>query len=92
MENIVKFIKKEVVPGVTTGHLDKISEEFCRDHGATPAFKGYRGFPCSLCASINEQVVHGIPDGTRTLIEGDIVSLDFGVKYNGFFEKKYLSR
>ena len=71
-------------PGVTTAELDRVAERLVRDAGAEPAFKGYRGYPCTLCASINEQVVHGIPSA-RALNEGDIISLDMGVKLNGFF-------
>ena len=65
--------------------LDKWAEEYCRDHGAEPAFKGYRGFPGSLCVSINEQVVHGIPSKRVKVREGDIVSVDFGTLYKGFY-------
>jgi methionyl aminopeptidase len=73
-----------VVPGVTTAELDAAAENLVRAGGAEPAFKGYRGYPCTLCASVNEQVVHGIPSA-RALVEGDIISLDMGVKLNGFF-------
>jgi methionyl aminopeptidase len=73
-----------VAPGVTTGELDAEAERLVRRRGAEPAFKGYRGYPATLCASVNEQVVHGIPSG-RKLVNGDIVSLDMGVKLNGFF-------
>ena len=73
-----------VAPGVTTRDLDQAAEKLVRDGGAEPAFKGYRGYPSTLCASVNDQVVHGIPS-TRTLHEGDIISLDMGVKLNGFF-------
>jgi methionyl aminopeptidase len=73
-----------VEPGVNTRDLDVIAERLVREGGAEPAFKGYRGYPATLCASINEQVVHGIPSG-RQLLEGDIVSLDMGVKLNGFY-------
>jgi methionyl aminopeptidase len=73
-----------VAPGVTTGELDAAAERLVRERGAEPAFKGYRGYPATLCASINEQVVHGIPSA-RKLVDGDIVSLDMGVKLNGFF-------
>jgi len=71
-------------PGVTTRELDRISEESTRRHGAQPAFKGYRGFPRALCASINQEVVHGIP-GERELKDGDIVGLDFGVIVDGYY-------
>jgi methionyl aminopeptidase len=73
-----------VAPGVTTRDLDVVAERLVREGGAEPAFKGYRGYPATLCASINEQVVHGIP-AARPLVEGDIVSLDMGVKLNGFY-------
>jgi len=73
-----------VQPGVTTQELDAVAERLVREGGAEPAFKGYRGYPATLCASINEQVVHGIPS-SRRLLEGDIVSLDMGVKLNGFY-------
>jgi methionyl aminopeptidase len=73
-----------VAPGVTTRDLDEAAETLVRDGGAEPAFKGYRGYPSTLCASINDQVVHGIPS-TRAVSEGDIISLDMGVKLNGFY-------
>ena len=73
-----------VAPGVTTLDLDREAERLVRAGGAEPAFKGYRGYPCTLCASVNEQVVHGIPS-PRALVEGDIISLDMGVKLNGFY-------
>lgn len=77
-------IAKRIKPGVTSLELDKIAEEFIRDNGGIPAFKGYNGFPNSLCISPNEQVVHGIPDN-RPYTEGDIISVDCGVKMNGFY-------
>jgi methionyl aminopeptidase len=73
-----------VAPGVTTAELDAVAEKKVRAGGAEPAFKGYRGYPSTLCASVNEQVVHGIPN-TRPLVSGDIVSLDMGVKLNGYY-------
>jgi len=73
-----------VAPGVTTHELDAYAERRAREFGAVPAFKGYRGFPASLCTSVNEEIVHGIPS-SRALREGDIVSLDFGVLYDGFY-------
>jgi methionyl aminopeptidase len=81
---VLQRLRKAVVPGVTTRELDQITEEVILSMGAVPAFKGYRGYPASLCASINEQVVHGIPD-QRRLEEGDIVSLDVGASLNGYF-------
>ncbi|MGZ3538021.1 MAG: M24 family metallopeptidase, partial [Thermodesulfobacteriota bacterium] len=77
-------LKGMIVPGVTTRELDQIAEDYIRLKGARPAFKGYRGFPASLCTSINEEVVHGIP-GQRRLQEGDIIGLDVGVNYQGYF-------
>jgi len=77
------FIEEMVEPGVTTGDLDKQAEEFIKARGAFPAFKGYRGYPASICTSVNEEVVHGIP-GERVLEEGDIVSVDVGVRKAGF--------
>ncbi|HVM11537.1 MAG TPA: type I methionyl aminopeptidase [Actinomycetota bacterium] len=72
-----------VRPGVTTGDLDRIAEEQIRAAGAVPSFKGYRGFPASLCTSVNEEVVHGIP-GTRVLEEGDLFSIDCGAIWEGY--------
>lgn len=74
----------ETRPGVTTRCLDDLAERLCREEGAMPAFKGYKGFPYSLCASVNEQVVHGFPS-ERPLADGDILSMDFGVHYKGFY-------
>lgn len=79
------LVQKMVAPGVTTLELDKVAEDYCKSKNAAPAFKGYRGFPGSLCTSINEEVVHGIPSRKRKLKKGDIISLDFGVKYKGYF-------
>jgi len=73
-----------IKPGVTTLYLDKIAESFIRDNGATPAFKGYGGFPNALCTSVNEEVVHGIPSA-YILKEGDIISVDCGVILNGWY-------
>lgn len=76
-------IKKAIKPGVTTGELDKIAEKVITDNGAVPSFKGYHGFPGSICASINDQVIHGIP-GDIKLSEGDIISIDVGALKNGY--------
>jgi methionyl aminopeptidase len=76
-------VAKNIVPGITTLYLDKMAETFIRDHGASPTFLGYNGFPNSLCISINENVVHGIPSGYQ-LKEGDIVSVDCGTYMNGY--------
>ena len=79
-------LRGAVRPGVTTLQLDQLAEEFIRSHdGATPAFKGLYGFPGSVCISVNHEIVHGIPSKKRTLAEGDIVSLDLGVKYEGLY-------
>lgn len=79
-------LEERVVPGVTTGALDGFAEEFIRSHdGAEPAFKGLYGFPATLCTSVNHEVVHGIPSAYRTLVEGDIVSVDVGVKLEGWY-------
>lgn len=77
-------VGKHVAPGVTTRQLDKIAETFIRDHGAVPGFLGYGGFPATLCLSVNDMVVHGIPDG-YVLQEGDIISVDCGTVYKGFY-------
>jgi methionyl aminopeptidase len=81
---VLSKLRDKVKPGVTTRELDKFAEEIAEKRGAKPAFKGYRGYPYSLCTSINEEVVHGMPS-TRVLKEGDIIGLDFGVYYKGFF-------
>lgn len=78
------LIAEEVKPGVTTAYLDKMAEEFIRDHGAVPGFLGLYDFPSSLCVSLNEAVVHGIPND-KPLREGDIISIDCGAKKNGFY-------
>ena len=72
-------------PGITTFELDKMAEELCLKRKSIPAFKGYHGFPSSLCVSINEEVVHGIPSRKRKLKKGDVLSVDFGVCYKGFY-------
>ncbi|MGM7703682.1 type I methionyl aminopeptidase [Pseudalkalibacillus sp. Hm43] len=78
-----KELQKHIKPGVTTKELDKIAEEFIRSHDAIPSFKGYNGFTGSICASVNEELVHGIP-GKKVLKDGDIISIDIGAKYNGY--------
>jgi len=75
---------KLIEPGVSTGRLDKIAEEFIRDNGAVPGFLGYGGYPKSICTSVNDQVVHGIPSDTVFLEDGDIISVDCGAYFNGF--------
>lgn len=76
-------VMSAVRPGITTAELDRIGEDSIRDSGAVPNFKGYRGFPASICTSINDQIVHGIPND-RLLKEGDLVSLDFGAIWEGY--------
>jgi len=78
-------LKEHVKPGVTTGDLDRLSEEWTVELGCTPAFKGYRGYQHTLCISVNEVVVHGIPSAKRVLQDGDIVGLDMGVIYKGWY-------
>ena len=82
---ILDALEKAVAPGVTTWDLDQLSERLIYEKGARPAFKGYRGFPSCLCTSINQEVVHGIPSKKRRLQPGDLVKLDFGVVYQGFY-------
>jgi methionyl aminopeptidase len=77
-------VAKRIAPGVTTLELDRIAEEFIRDNNAVPGFLGYKGYPKTLCTSINQQVVHGIPSG-YVLKDGDIVSVDCGVLYQGYY-------
>jgi methionyl aminopeptidase len=77
------LLARAIRPNITTKELDQIAEEFIRSQGAIPSFKGYNGFPGSICASVNEELVHGIP-GPRKLIEGDIISIDIGAQYKGY--------
>ncbi len=82
---ILQRLGSMVRPGVTTAELDEMAEKMIVEAGGKPAFKGYRGFPRSICASINEEIIHGIPSENRRLAEGDILSLDVGVLYNGYY-------
>lgn len=84
LSEVLSELIKLIIPGITTAELDRKAEKMICERGGLPAFKGYRGFPASLCTSVNEEVVHGIP-GPRVLKEGDIVSLDVGVKFKGYF-------
>lgn len=77
-------LKKAIKPGITTYEIDKLGEEVIRSYGCIPSFLNYNGYPASICVSVNEEVVHGIPSKTRFLKEGDIVSLDAGVIYEGY--------
>ncbi len=81
---ILAGVKERVQPGVETRELDELAEEMCRGRQVEPAFKGYRGYPRSVCISVNDEIVHGIP-GPRRIKAGDLVSLDFGVKYQGYY-------
>ncbi|MGH7545758.1 MAG: type I methionyl aminopeptidase [Gemmatimonadota bacterium] len=84
--DVLRFLKTRIEPGVTTADLDRWAEAYIRRHAdAEPAFKGLYGFPATLCTSINDEVVHGIPSDQRRLREGDIVSIDVGVKLDGYF-------
>ena len=80
----LEMLGREVRPGRTTGELDRLAETFIRDHGGQPAFKGYRGFPASICPSVNDEVVHAIP-GSRELRDGDVIGIDVGVEKDGYF-------
>ncbi len=82
---ILKILKSKVKPGITTEYLNDVAEEESKKRNVRCGFKGYGGFPKALCTSINEEIVHGIPSRKRKLKEGDIISLDFGVIYNGFY-------
>ncbi|HEV2388410.1 MAG TPA: type I methionyl aminopeptidase [Candidatus Acidoferrales bacterium] len=82
---VLNELKAMVRPGITTMDLDRVAEQRAAQQGARPAFKGYRGYPCVLCTSINDEVVHGIPSPKRRVEEGDILSLDFGVEKEGYF-------
>jgi len=81
---VIEELRRAIQPVITTRELNSKAEQSIKTHGAIPAFKGYKGFPASLCASINEQIVHAIPN-ERKLKEGDIISLDLGAKINGFY-------
>jgi methionyl aminopeptidase len=81
---ILEGVKEKVRPGVETRELNALAEEMCSRKKVKPAFKGYRGYPGSICISVNDEIVHGIP-GVRRIAAGDLVSLDFGVKYDGYY-------
>jgi methionyl aminopeptidase len=81
---VLAELRENVEPGVTTGELDALAEDRIRAAGGEPAFKGYHGFPASICASVNEEVIHGIPS-QRELVEGDIISIDLGAVVDGFY-------
>jgi methionyl aminopeptidase len=85
VHDVLDELVQAAVPGVTTGELDRLARTRARALGAEPAFLGYHGYPASLCASVNEEVVHGIPSEGRVLREGDVVGLDFGVVFRGWY-------
>lgn len=82
---VLTALSARVAPGVTTAELDRLAETLIVDAGATPAFKGYHGYPATICASVNEEVIHGIPSGARVLHEGDVISIDVGASLEGYF-------
>ncbi len=84
LAKVLKKLQESVRPGITTKEINLLAEELVAKENALPAFKGYRGFPATICTSINEEIVHGVP-GDRKIKEGDIVSLDLGVNYEGYF-------
>src|SRR5919106_6326266 len=79
---VLALVEQELKPGVSAAHLDRIAERYIRSQGATPSFKGYHGYPASLCISLDDEVVHGIP-GERTIKAGQVVSIDAGAIYQG---------
>lgn len=83
--DVLTAMRAMVAPGVTTGELDALAERLISDAGATPAFKGYHGYPATICASVNEEVIHGIPSAQRVLREGDVISIDVGASLGGYF-------
>lgn len=85
LREILSTVVRRVEAGVTTGELDRVAERMIRAAGASPAFKGYQGYPATLCVSVNEEVVHGIPSDQRVLREGDLVSLDLGLRRAGYY-------
>lgn len=80
----LQTVGKAVEPGITTGELDKLAEDYIRSQGAEPNFKNYHGYPATACISINNEVIHGIPSMKRKICQGDIVSVDLGAKFNGY--------
>lgn len=84
LARIIQKLRESIKADISTEEIDQLAEELTRREGAIPAFKGYRGFPANICTSVNEEIVHGIPGGRR-LKEGDIISLDLGVNYKGYF-------
>jgi methionyl aminopeptidase len=85
VHRVLHAVEEAAGPGISTGELDKLAEEMIRADGGIPAFKGYRGFPATLCTSVNDVIVHGIPNGKNRLRDGDLVSVDCGVLLDGFY-------
>jgi methionyl aminopeptidase len=85
VHEVLRAVERAAAPGVSTGELDRLAEEMIRAAGGAPAFKGYRGYPGTLCTSVNDVIVHGIPSGTTRLREGDLLSVDCGVLLDGFY-------
>ena len=85
VHQVLRAVEKAAVPGISTGELDALAEEMVVAGGGKPAFKGYRGYPATLCTSVNDVIVHGIPNGKNRLCEGDLVSVDCGVLLDGFY-------
>ena len=85
VREILNHVRELVVPGATTMDLERVAEQKMKDLGVKPAFKGYYDYPCVLCTSVNEEIVHGIPSDKRTLNAGDIVSVDCGVVLDGYY-------
>jgi len=82
---VLQELSSVVAPGISTADLDALAEKRIRQAGATPAFKGYHGYPASICASINDEVIHGIPSGRRLLRDGDVISIDVGAALDGYY-------
>jgi methionyl aminopeptidase len=82
---VLKELASKVAPGISTAELDELAEKRIAKAGAVPAFKGYHGYPATICSSINDEVIHGIPSGRRVLAEGDIISLDVGASIDGYY-------
>jgi len=83
--DVLKILRKNVVPGISTKKLDNLANELIRNYNAEPAFLGYNGFPATICTSINNELVHGIPSDNKILKNGDIITIDLGVKYKGYY-------
>jgi methionyl aminopeptidase len=82
---VLTAMRETVASGITTGELDALAERLILDAGATPAFKGYHGYPATICASVNEEVIHGIPSASRTLRDGDVIAIDVGAVLDGYY-------